>query len=77
MNGLSLSSEIADADFIIILTCGFSFKQYNDSNFEKIINDYIENQPDLFQKNNAVIDNNLCEVYFYFNTLKFVSQKRH
>jgi len=101
MNGLSLSSEIADADFIIILTCGFSFKQYNDSiakikeindnkkesakiwiggcapainknfvqelpfeidlifaprNFEKIINEYIENQPDLFHENNNTVN---------------------
>ena len=107
-NGLSLSAGIADADFIIILTCGFSFKQYNDSiakikeingdkkesvkiwiggcvpainknfiqelpfeidlifaprNFEKIINEYIEIQPALFQTNNTAIDHNLGEVY--------------
>ena len=30
-NGLFLSSEIEEADIIIVLTCGFSFKQYNDS----------------------------------------------
>jgi tRNA-2-methylthio-N6-dimethylallyladenosine synthase len=30
-NGLLLSSGIEDADIIIILTCGFSYKQYNES----------------------------------------------
>jgi len=107
-NGLFSSSEIGDADFVIVLTCGFSFKQYNDSiakikeindnkkesakiwiggcipainknfiqelpfevdlfftprNFEKIIDEYIENQQDLFQTNNAEIDYNLGEIY--------------
>lgn len=39
-NGFSVSSNIEDADIIIILTCGFSYKQYNESiETIKVIND--------------------------------------
>jgi tRNA-2-methylthio-N6-dimethylallyladenosine synthase len=107
-NGLLPSSEIEDADIIIILTCGFSYKQYNESidtirkindnkkesakiwiggcipainknfiqelpfdadlifsprNFEEVLNEYIKNQPFVFQTNNTIIDYNHDEVY--------------
>lgn len=107
-NGLYLSSVIEDADIIIVLTCGFSYKQYNESidtikrindnkkesakiwiggcipainknfiqelpfdadlifsprNFEEVLNEYIKNQPSLFQPSNTIVDYNQGEIY--------------
>jgi len=107
-NGLSQSSEIDEADIIIILTCGYSYKQYNESidtiteinrskkesakiwiggcvpainknfiqkfpfevdlifaprNFEEKLNEYIKNQPLLFQTSSIVTEYNQGEVY--------------
>lgn len=107
-NALSLSSGIEDADIIIVLTCGFSYKPYNESidkvkeinnnkkksakiwvggcipainknftqelsfeidlifaprNFEKVLNEYINKHPFLFQTSDTIAEYNQSEIY--------------